>query len=161
MTSTYVQELLTGNAAYRLGIRTDESGDMVIEVHGATPEGVVVSDGQLRFPGPDGAEVGRAMAKAITVQSRLMGRKPKAPNANTPWTKEMDEHLRAEWMTLDATEDAANTIRKLAASMERSATAIRARLTRLGCDPDVPGRELSAAALAVMGIPQIASLSDK
>jgi hypothetical protein len=35
--------------------------------------------------------------------------------------------------------------------MQRSPTAIRARLARVGCDPDIPGRELSAAAATLLG----------
>lgn len=144
--TTYTQEIQAGATTYHLGISAEGSKDMTVEIHATTHGGAVVADGQLRFPAADGVAIGKSIAQAVTAQSRLMARKPKASNANAPWTKGLDSALRTAWLELSPSDDASKCIRKLAADMERSATAIRARLPRTGCDPDVPGRELSESA---------------
>lgn len=128
MTSIYTQEIQKGDTTYRVSISTDTSGDMVVDLLGTTCDGTVVADGRLRLPSSDGVDIGKTAAKALVAQSRLAGRKPKVVNAGAPWSKELDEHLKAEWLKLPLTGDAARCLHELAAAMQRTPTAIRARL---------------------------------
>lgn len=61
-------------------------------------------------------------------------------NSHASWTSDQDFALREEWLTADPGE-AAHTLRwNIAARHGRSPGAIRARLLRLRCDPELPGQ---------------------
>ncbi|HEX7302981.1 hypothetical protein [Lentzea sp.] len=150
MTSTFHNEMKLGEVNYRLSATTDSEESLVLDLLGSLDSGEVVADGRLRMPVEGGATVGRIMARVLTAHSRLRPRPPRHANANQPWTESLDAELRTAW--LDASEDEAPTlVRSLAETMQRSTTAIRARLAKVGCDPDVPGRALSAAAATLLG----------
>ena len=68
--------------------------------------------------------------------------RPGPPNARQPWTSDLDETLRETWLSTASTTPATEVIGTLAQSMGRTRGGIRARLARIGCDPDVPGRTL-------------------
>ncbi len=68
--------------------------------------------------------------------------RPQPPNGRQPWTSELDEVLRETWMAAAESTPAGEVIGELMAGMGRSRGSIRARLARIGCDPDVPGRVL-------------------
>jgi hypothetical protein len=161
MTSTYMQELQKGSATYRFSISTDASGETVLDLLGTTSDATVIADGRIRLPSSDGVEIGKTLGRALAAQSRLTGGKPKAPNAGTPWSDELDEQLRTEWLNLTPTDNATKHLKELAATMQRTPTAIRARLPRVGCDPDIPGRQLSSSAASVFGVQQHSSPSEK
>jgi hypothetical protein len=71
------------------------------------------------------------------------GRRAGPANSHQPWTPELDAELRDTWLA--AVPPASPRIGELAEAMSRSRNAIRARLARIGCDPDVPGRLLEHA----------------
>jgi hypothetical protein len=154
VTSTYMQELQKGSATYRFSISTDASGETVLDLVGTTSDGGVVADGRIRLPSSDGIEIGKTLGRALSAQSRLTGGKPKATNAGTPWSDELDEQLKTAWLELTPTDNATKHLKELATAMQRTPTAIRARLPRVGCDPDIPGRQLSLDAASVFGIQQ-------
>jgi hypothetical protein len=65
------------------------------------------------------------------------------PNSHQPWTPELDTQLRDTWFACSPGLDAeATTVLEIAQLMGRSRNGIRSRLTRLGCDPDLPGHAL-------------------
>lgn len=161
MTSTYMQELQKGGTTYRFSISTDASDETVLDLHGTALDGTVVADGRIRLPAADGVEIGKTLGKALATQSRLTSGKPKASNAGTPWSDELDAQLRTEWMNLAPTDNATKHLKELAASMQRTPTAIRARLPRVGCDPDIPGRQLSPTAAGVFGVQQLSNQPEK
>ncbi|MGI5502415.1 hypothetical protein [Lentzea sp. CA-135723] len=150
MTSTYHNETKLGEVSYRLSATTDSTDAMVLDLLGSLDSGEVVADGRLRLPVEGGATVGKLLARVLTAHTRLRSRPSRHANANQPWTDPLDDTLRLTWLT-DPEPDAAKLIRSIADEMQRSATAIRARLARIGCDPDVPGRELSATAATLLG----------
>jgi len=64
-------------------------------------------------------------------------------NSHQPWTAELDAQLRDTWLAAEP--PASARIGELARALGRSRAGIRARLARIGCDPDVPGRLLQPA----------------
>ena len=97
-----------------------------------------------------GATIGKLLSRVLGAHTRLRGRPSRYANANQPWTDPLDAQLRTAWLTPTDTPSPA-LIRSIADDMQRSPTAIRARLARVGCDPDVPGRELSPTAATLLG----------
>ncbi|MCR3749606.1 hypothetical protein [Lentzea californiensis] len=150
MTSTFNNEIKLGEVNYRLSATTDSDESMVLDLLGSLDSGEVVADGRLRLPVEGGVTIGKLLARVLGAHSRLRSRPSRHANANQPWTEALDTDLRAAWLTPSGT-DSPKLIRSLADAMERSPTAIRARLARVGCDPDVPGRELSATAAVLLG----------
>jgi hypothetical protein len=150
MTSTYHNEIKLGEVNYRLSATTDSDESLVLDLLGSLESGEVIADGRLRLPVEGGAAVGRLVSRVLGAHARLRSRPARHKNANQPWTESLDAALRTAWLT-PAEDNAAKLIRTLADDMQRSPTAIRARLPRVGCDPDVPGRELSEVAAALLG----------
>jgi hypothetical protein len=150
MTSTFHNEIKLGEVNYRLSATTDSDDSLVLDLLGSLDSGEVIADGRLRLPVEGGVTIGKLLSRVLGAHTRLRSRPSRHANANQPWTEALDTELRAEWLTSPET-DSPKLIRSLADSMERSPTAIRARLARVGCDPDVPGRELSAAGAALLG----------
>ncbi|SDP21401.1 hypothetical protein [Lentzea jiangxiensis] len=150
MTSTFHNEIKLGEVHYRLSATTDSDESLVLELLGSLDSGEVVADGRLRLPVEGGATIGKLLSRVLGAHTRLRSRQPRHANANQPWTEALDTELRTAWLTASE-ESSPKLIRSLADGMQRSPTAIRARLARVGCDPDVPGRELSATAAALLG----------
>jgi hypothetical protein len=150
MTSTYHNEIKLGEVNYRLSATTDSTESLVLDLLGSLDSGEVIADGRLRLPVEGGTTVGKLLARVLSAHTRLRNRPSRYTNANQPWTDSLDEALRTTWLT--PTDIPAQTlIRSIADDMQRSPTAIRARLPRVGCDPDVPGRELSPTAATLLG----------
>ncbi|MBW0114035.1 hypothetical protein [Pseudonocardia abyssalis] len=63
-------------------------------------------------------------------------------HSHQPWTEDLDTQLRDTWFACTATTPAP-IIEEIAEAMGRSTSGIRARLLRIGCDPDRPGSEQS------------------
>ncbi|MFD5826477.1 hypothetical protein [Lentzea sp. NPDC060358] len=151
MTSTFFNETKLGEINYRLSATTDSEESLVLDLLGSLDSGEVVADGRLRLPVEGGTAVGRLVSRVLAAQTRLRPRPSRHANANQPWTEALDAELRTAWLT--ATQDTAPAlVRTLAVTMQRSTTAIRARVAKVGCDPDVPGRELSAEAATLLGL---------
>jgi hypothetical protein len=68
--------------------------------------------------------------------------RPGPPNGRQPWTAELDTTLQDTWLNTPDTVPAFDVIGALAKDLGRSRNSIRARLARIGCDPDVAGRLL-------------------
>lgn len=150
MTSTYHNETKLGEITYRLSATTDEDESLVLDLLGSRESGEVIADGRLRLPVEGCATVGKLLSRVLGAHTRLRGRPSRHANANQPWSETLDSALRKAWLT-PTDQIAAARIRSLADDMQRSPTAIRARLPRVGCDPDVPNRELSPAAAVLLG----------
>ena len=150
MTSTYHNEIKLGEVNYRLSATTDSAESLTLELLGALDSGEVIADGRLRLPVEGGATIGKLLSRVLGAHTRLRGRPSRYANANQPWTDPLDAQLRTAWLTPTDTPSPA-LIRSIADDMQRSPTAIRARLARVGCDPDVPGRELSPTAATLLG----------
>lgn len=151
MTSTYHNEIKLGDINYRLSTTVGSDESLVLDLLGTTESDEVVADGRIRLPVEGGATVGKLLTRVLSAHTRLRSRPSRHANANRPWTPSLDDELRKAWLQ-PGSEDALDRINSLAKQMERSKTAIRARLPRVGCDPDVAGRELSDTAAALLGV---------
>lgn len=88
---------------------------------------------------------GIAALHGRTGPGRRSGAAQRPANAGQPWTSELDEVVRTRWMSgTDTTAGA--LVGEIARELGRSRSSVRARLARVGCDPDVPGRLLNGAA---------------
>jgi hypothetical protein len=120
---------------------------LALQLAGATEDGKVLAEGELTMPPGGMTSVARLLKQALDAVTRLdSGRSKRPSNAYQPWTTEQDEQVRAAWLAASPRSPAIALIRELAESLQRTPTAIRARLPHLGCDPDVPGRELGDSA---------------
>ncbi|GAB3870502.1 hypothetical protein GCM10029964_005130 [Kibdelosporangium lantanae] len=119
-----------------------ERGDRIeVSLDGADGDGTAAADGAIRLPLDGLAAVGRLLNQIMTGLSTLNGRPPgrSAANAQAPWTAGQDEELMELWLAAGDTNSAPVVRRDLAAHFGRSSGAIRARLLRIGADPDAPG----------------------
>ena len=64
---------------------------------------------------------------------------PRPSNNHQPWTPELDGQLRDTWLAAATSVRAPDMVDAIAQAMGRSPNGIRARLVRVGCNPDVPG----------------------
>lgn len=156
MTSTFHNEIKLGDINYRLSAIVDSEVSLVIDLLGTTEAGEVVADGRFRLPVDGGSTIGKLLSRVLSAHTRLRSRPSRHANANAPWTQSLDDEVRETWLR-PGSEGAVERINGLSARMERSKTAIRARLVKVGCDPDVAGRELSETAAALLGVKPSAS----
>ncbi|MFI9006671.1 hypothetical protein ACIGNX_05485 [Actinosynnema sp. NPDC053489] len=154
-TTTYENAVRIGSTTYQL-VATADPG-LTVDLAGVDASGALVAEGNLRLPADAGARIGKLLAQVLEALGRLSA--PVAPasrdrpaNANQPWTEDLDEDLRADWLAAPVDTPIAELIRSIAKRLERSPTSIRSRLARVGCDPDVPGRALSEGAAEVLGV---------
>jgi hypothetical protein len=121
---------------------TGDQGERIQVSLGATDsDGTTTASGSFTLP-PDGlAAVGRLLHQIMTGLSTLNGRTPTAAatNAQAPWTKEQDEELMELWLAAGDTHKATTVRRELGAHFGRTDGSIRARLLRIGADPEAPG----------------------
>jgi hypothetical protein len=148
-TTTYENSVRIGSTTYQL-VATADSG-LSVDLAGVDGSGALVAEGSIRLPAEAGAKIGKMLGQVLEALARLSGapagssrdRPDRPANANQPWTQELDEDLRAEWMAASQDVPTAELIRSIAKRLERSPTSIRSRVAKVGCDPDVPGRALS------------------
>jgi hypothetical protein len=154
-TTTYENKLRIGSTTYRLVATADP--DLFLELNGTDNSGALVAEGNLRLPADGGGPVGKLLSQVLDALAKLGAPPPTQPrrkpvNANQPWTDDLDADLRSTWLDTSAETPTTNLIRTIAKRLERSPTSIRARLARVGCDPDVAGRTLSTEAADVLGV---------
>jgi len=93
-------------------------GSLDLDVEVAATVADLVSDGLLSVTG-----AGRPQRRRSAGRPAQQGR---------PWSEEMDAELENRWI-------AGESVAQIAAYFERTPGGIRARLPRVGCDPEHPG----------------------
>ncbi|WP_156893277.1 hypothetical protein [Actinokineospora enzanensis] len=139
--------------SYALTVTANDDGDLGLDLAGHDHTGTLVAEGALSLPPGGAAETARLLREALDAISHFEGRRARrfTGNANQRWTAEQDGALREAWLARPASAPAGEVIRALAGERLRSPAAIRARLPRVGCDPDVAGRLLTAATAELVG----------
>ncbi|NYI92692.1 hypothetical protein HNR02_006067 [Amycolatopsis endophytica] len=116
----------------------DPAGRLVIRVGAAGAEGEAVADGQIEVSAGVAATLGSMLSEMLRHHAALTdpgGRTARPASQGRPWTPALDAELEQRWI---AGESVADIARELA----RSPGGIRARLPRVGCDPERPGEYL-------------------
>ncbi|WAL68019.1 helix-turn-helix domain containing protein [Amycolatopsis cynarae] len=119
------------------GDRTDR---LVVSIGGTGPQGEPVAEGQLEISAGAAETFGSLLSETLRHHGALSepgarrGR-PRALRHGRPWTSELDAELERRWL-------AGETVEEIAAHLERIPGGIRARLPRVGCDPERPGEYL-------------------
>ena len=154
-TTTYENSVRIGSTTYQVVATADP--DLSVDLAGVDGSGVLVAEGTIRLPSEAGAKIGKLLAQVLEALGRLStantpSSRDRPANANQPWTQDLDDGLRADWLAATTDTPTAELIRSIAKRLERSPTSIRSRLAKVGCDPDVPGRPLSAEAAAVFQV---------
>ncbi|SDC73296.1 hypothetical protein [Actinokineospora iranica] len=146
------------DVTYAMTVVADDDGELGIELLGANDRGTVVAEGALRLPPGGATETAKLLREALGAIAGFEGKRIRQSvgNANQRWTRDQDITLREAWLSHPPTAPATEVIRTLAAERERTPAAIRARLPRLGCDPDVTGRVLTEETAALVGRDAIA-----
>ena len=118
----------------------DEGRRIEVALAGVDRAGSPAASGSFTLPTDGLAAVGKLINQVMSGLSTLNGRATASPaNAQAPWTKEQDDELLERWTSAEETDPAHAVRHTLAAHFGRSAGSIRARLLRIGCDPDAPG----------------------
>lgn len=151
MTSTFHNEIKLGNIDYRLSATVESEDSLVLDLLGTTESGEVVADGRFRLPVQGGSTIGKLLTRVLSAHTRMQVRPVRYANATRPWTQALDDELRHAWLQ-PGVRDAAGRINDLAEHMQRSPGAVRARLPKVGCDPDVATRELSNTAAVLLRV---------
>jgi hypothetical protein len=152
----YRDEAQVGDHTYGVSAKSEPAQDgqpatVAVEFTGADPNGRIVAEGNLLIAIEGLPDAGTFLLQTLDGLAALHGqrtprRSPRArsrpPNAGQPWTEEHTERLRQRWMQSAATTPGNELLGELAEELGRTRSAVRAQLPRLGCDPDVPGREL-------------------
>ncbi|MBP2321057.1 hypothetical protein JOF56_001442 [Kibdelosporangium banguiense] len=125
-----------------------------VALTGVDSAGSTTASGSFTLP-PDGlSAVGKLINQVMSGLSTLNGRPATGPaNAQAPWTKEQDDELLERWLAAGDTNAATIVRRNLATHFGRSSGSIRARLLRIGCDPDAPGHAFIPTTLATHPVP--------
>lgn len=133
-----------GENIYSIEVTTLPGGDqpdrLIVSVEGAGPHCEPVADGQLEVASAAAAALGCVLSETLrhhVAISEPGGRRARARPASQgrPWTPELDEELEKRWIQGESVEE-------IAVHFERSPGGIRARLPRVGCDPEQPGEYL-------------------
>lgn len=133
----------------------DQPASVAVEFTGADADGRIVAEGNLLLAVEGFAEAAGFLTRTLDGVAALHGvrstnrssarARSRPANAGQPWTEELDGRLRQCWMSATGT-SGGELLAELAREFARTRGSIRARLTCLGCDPDVPGRGLTASA---------------
>jgi hypothetical protein len=145
-----IEETLTqvrvGKLTYRIGIAALPGADpatssnrVAVDVGATDPEGVPIAEGRIEVDSGAASALGTVLAGALRAFAGSAGRRRRPADGparrGAPWTEELDAELERSWL-------AGKGVEEIAALFERSPGGIRARLPRVGCDPEEPGAYL-------------------
>ncbi|WP_236796857.1 helix-turn-helix domain containing protein [Amycolatopsis sp. GM8] len=137
-------KIRAGENTYSIEVTALPGGDqpdrLVVSVNGEGPQGAAVAEGHLEVASTAATALGSVLAETLRHHVAISmpgGRSTRARPAHQgrPWTTEQDAELESRWIRGDS-------IDEIAVHFERSPGGIRARLPRVGCDPERPGEYL-------------------
>ncbi|WP_020660345.1 hypothetical protein [Amycolatopsis benzoatilytica] len=135
-------EVRAGEVQYQVAVITrTEDGEperVTVTVGGERPDGELVVEGRLDLDVGSVSTVAELLGTSLRTfagggSRRRSARRP--AQQGRPWTEEMDAELEARWL-------AGDTVADIARHFARTPGGIRARLPRVGCDPEHPGNHL-------------------
>ncbi|GAB3151319.1 helix-turn-helix domain containing protein [Amycolatopsis sp. NPDC004378] len=117
--------------------RAEPNTRVMITLEAGGPTGEPVAEGSLDLDVAVASTVADLVADGL-LSATGGGRAPRRRSAGRPaqqgrpWNEEMDAELESRWI-------AGESVADIAAYFERTPGGIRARLPRVGCDPENPG----------------------
>lgn len=146
MQINYTDECRVGDLTYAVEAETDDTGVVQLRLCGVDDSGVLAAEGTMQVPSGALLDASTVLRRALIGLGKLQPPKPRRPggpaNSFAKWTPALSSELRESWLARPESTSATKLIGELAAAHGRTRNAIRAQLARVGCDPDVPGREL-------------------
>ncbi|AXB43573.1 helix-turn-helix domain containing protein [Amycolatopsis albispora] len=133
-------QIRTETATYTVEAASLPEARLVVDVHAAGPQGEPVADGRLDLDAAAAATLATVLSRALRSAGAL-GRTgprrsgPRPAQQGQPWSPTLDAALERRWM-------AGEPVETIAEAFGRSPGSIRARLPRVGCDPENPGAYL-------------------
>jgi hypothetical protein len=137
-------EIRAHEITYRIAVATRTEHDrgepntkVMLTLEAGGPGGEAVAEGSLDLDVAVAATVADLLADGL-LSAAGTGRPPRRRSPGRPaqqgrpWNEEMDAELESRWI-------AGESVAEIAASFERTPGGIRARLPRVGCDPENPG----------------------
>jgi hypothetical protein len=139
-------EVRAGNVQYQITVVTQpgataEQSRVTVALGGEGPGGESVAQGRLELDTTAVLAVADLVAGSLHAFAgtggprRRSGERP--AQQGKPWSPQLDAELEAAWL-------AGDTVADLACRFAHTAGGIRARLPRVGCDPERPGFHLPA-----------------
>jgi hypothetical protein len=140
-------EVRVGINRYSVEVAALPSGDpallsprVAVIVGAAGPEGEFVAEGRIEVDAAAAATLGTVLADTLLSFAGISNPSRRRPGnrpaqQGRPWSGELDAELERSWQAGESVED-------IAAHFERTPGGIRARLPRVGCDPEKPGAYL-------------------
>jgi hypothetical protein len=121
----------------------DQSGlsaRVAVIVGAVGPEGEAVAEGRIEVDAGAAPTLGTVLSDTLASFAGIGNPNRRRPGARPaqqgrPWTDEQDTELERRWQAGESVED-------IAAQFERTPGGIRARLPRVGCDPEKQGAYL-------------------
>jgi hypothetical protein len=118
----------------------DQPDRLIVTIGGRGPQGELLVDGQIEVASASAGTVGSVLSETLrhhTAVSEPGSRRSRDRPARQgrPWTPELDAELERRWIAGDPVEE-------IAVHFERTPGGIRARLPRVGCDPERLGEYL-------------------
>lgn len=137
-------KIRAGENTYSIEVTALPGGDqpdrLIVSIGGSGPQGELVADGQIEVASVAAAALGSVLSETLKHHVAIGepgGRRTRARPASQgrPWSPEHDAELERRWIEGDSVEE-------IAIHFERTPGGIRARLPRVGCDPERPGEYL-------------------
>lgn len=137
-------KIRAGENTYSIEVTALPGGDqpdrLIVSIGGAGPNGELVADGQLEVASGAAAALGSVLSETLRHHVALTepgARRTRARPAGQgrPWNRDLDLELERRWLE-------GQTVEEIAIHFERTPGGIRARLPRVGCDPERPGEYL-------------------
>ncbi|MBB2936364.1 hypothetical protein FHX82_003428 [Amycolatopsis bartoniae] len=137
-------KIRAGENTYSIEVSAVPDGErpqrLIVSIGGADPQGESVVDGHLELAPAAAEALGSVLSETLRHHAAITepgGRRTRARPASQgrPWTPKQDADLERRWIERVPIAD-------IAAEFERSPGGIRARLPRVGCDPERPGEYL-------------------
>lgn len=137
-------EIRAHDVTYQIAVATRREHDraepntrVMLTLEAGGPDGEQIAEGSLDLDVAVVDTVAELVADSL-LSAIASGRGPRRRSAGRPaqqgrpWSEEMDAELESRWL-------AGESVAEIAAYFERSPGGIRARLPRVGCDPENPG----------------------
>ncbi|QFU91463.1 helix-turn-helix domain containing protein [Amycolatopsis sp. YIM 10] len=133
-------EIRTETATYTVEATSMPEARVAVDVSAVGSQGEPVAEGRIELDAAAATTLATVLTRALRSAGAL-GRSgarssgPRPARQGQPWSGTLDADLERRWL-------AGESVEVIAEAFGRSPGSIRARLPRVGCDPEAPGAYL-------------------